>query len=408
MYSRRKAQDMKWSDVIGQADAKARLGQMLAGGRVPHALMLAGPTGHGTLALAIALASALLCERAGGARHRAAQPSMFGDDDDAEPLTEACGECPQCRMLTHFQHPDLHFSFPIVRLPSMPSDYKPTSDDFMAEWYAALDEEGPYLTLESWMRRIKATTQQPIIPAAESDALARKLTLAASQRGYKVAVVWLAERMNDDSANKILKTLEEPTPDTVFILAVERPELLLETIRSRVQRIDVPSISADDLTAALSQKRGIVPSAARGIARASAGNWTTATELLSPDAEQHIFLDQFITLMRHVYKRDVREMKKWSETVAAFGREKEKRLLTYFMRMVREAFISNFHEPQLSYMTAEEEKFIANFGRFVNESNVIEINALLELAVRDIAQNTNQKIVLFDTALRLTVLLLRK
>lgn len=397
---------MKWSDVIGQQDVKARLSQMLAEGRVPHALMLAGPTGHGTLALALAFASALLCERSRSARRLPCESE--NTETVGQTPNAPCGECAQCRMLRHFQHPDLHFSFPTVKLPSMAADHKPVSDDFMSEWYAAMSEEGPYLTLESWMRRIKATTQQPIITVAESDAIARNLSFAASQRGYKVAVIWLAERMNEDSANKILKTLEEPTPGTVFILAVERPELLLETIRSRVQRIDVPRIGADDLAAALSERRGIAPSAARGLARAADGNWITATELLSPDSEQHLFLDLFVMLMRQVYKRDVRGMKKWSEAVAAFGREKEKRLLTYFMRMVREAFMSNFHEPELSYMTQEEEKFVSNFGRFINEANVIEINSLLELALRDIAQNTNQRIVLFDTALRLTVLLLRK
>lgn len=397
---------MKWNEVIGQDDVKDRLKGLVADGRVPHAIMLCGETGNGTLALAMAMASTLLCQ----GRLDTGGGGMFADEVPAEPQPEACGNCPQCAMLRQWHHPDLHFSFPTVKSGSMSSDHKPVSDDYMSQWYDLINTQGPYITLDQWMDAMGATTQQAIITAAESDALGRKIALKASQGGYKVAIIWLAERMNDESANKILKTLEEPTESTVFILCVERPELLLETIRSRVQRIDVPRIDTESLTSALIERRGLDEQIARRLARATDGNWTKAIEQLEPDSEQKLFLDMFIMLMRQVYSRDVRGMKKWSETVgdAKFGREKQKRLLQYFMRMVREAFMSNFQNPELTYMTLEEEQFVSKFGRFINEANVIDINALLELALRDISQNTNQKIVFFDTALRLTVLLLRR
>lgn len=364
---------MNWDEVIGQQDVKNRLQGLIRDGRIPHALMLCGNTGYGTLALALATATELL--------HK-----------------------------TTNYHPDLHFSFPTVKLPSMSSDHKPVSDDFMKPWHELIDHEGPYITLDQWMEQMKATTQQAIITAAESDALARKISLTSSQGGYKVAIIWLAERMNEESANKILKTLEEPSGNTVFILVVERPELLLETIRSRVQRIDVPRIDAASLENALIERRGLDANTAHSLSRSSDGNWLSAIEQLLPGSERKFFLDMFIMLMRQVYSRDVRGMKKWSETVgdSKVGREKQKRLLQYFMRMVREAFMSNFQNPELTYMNAEEEQFVSKFGRFINEANVIDINSLLELALRDISQNTNQKIVFYDTALRLTVLLLRK
>lgn len=364
---------MDWNDVIGQQNVKNRLKDLVASGRMPHALMLCGETGYGTLALADALATELL--------HK-----------------------------TTSYHPDLHYSFPTVKLSSMGSDHKPVSDDFMKQWMELVKTESSYVTIEQWMEAMKATTQQAIITAAESDDLSRKLALKSSQGGYKVAIIWLAERMGDESANKILKTLEEPTPMTVFILCVERPERLLETIRSRVQRIDVPAIDEMSLENALVEKRGLDQDVAHRLARASSGNWLTAVELLSPDSERKLFLDMFVMLMREVYKRDVRGMKKWSDTVgdAKFGRERQKRLIQYFLRMVREAFMSNFRNPDLSYMTMEEEQFVSKFGRFINEANVIDINALFELALRDITQNTKANIVFYDTALRLTVLLLRK
>lgn len=397
---------MKWNEVIGQDDAKNRLKGLVTSGRVPHAIMLAGDTGNGTLALAMAMASTLLCQ----GRLNTGGGGMFDDETPAEPQPEACGACPQCAMLKNWHHPDLHFSFPTVKASSMSSDHKPVSDDYMTEWNKLIVRQGPYVTLDQWMEAMNATTQQAIITAAESDALARKIALKSSQGGYKVAIIWLAERMNEESANKILKTLEEPTDNTVFILCVERPELLLETIRSRVQRFDIPKIDTEAMTDALINRRGVDGEEARRLARATNGNWNKAIELLEPDSEQDMFLDMFIMLMRYVYSRDVRGMKKWSDTVgdSKFGREKQKRLLQYFMRMVRESFMSNFHNPELFYMTLKEEQFVSKFGRFINEANVIDINALLELALRDISQNTNQKIVFFDTALRLTVLLLRK
>lgn len=397
---------MKWNEVIGQEEVKERLKGLVTDGRVPHAMMLCGQTGNGTLALAMVMASTLLCQ----GRLNTGGGGMFADENPVEPKPEPCGSCPQCAMLRQWHHPDLHFSFPTVKASSMSGDHKPVSDDYMTEWYAMVNREGPYVTLDQWMDAMGATTQQAIITAAESDDLARKISLKSSQGGYKVAIIWLAERMNEESANKLLKTLEEPTDQTVFILCVERPELLLETIRSRVQRIDVPRIDDVSMEEALIQRRGLEQETARRLARASGGDWLKAVELLQPDSEQRLFFDLFVMLMRQVYSRDVRGMKQWSDTVsdAKFGREKQKRLLQYFMRMVRESFMSNFQNPELTYMTLEEEQFVSKFGRFINEANVIDINALLELALRDISQNTNQKIVFFDTALRLTVLLLRK
>lgn len=382
---------MVYTDVIGQQDVKMRLKQLTASGRMPHAIMLTGETGYGTLALAMATASRLLCQ-------------------NPTPEGEACGQCPQCAMLRKWHHPDLLFTYPTVKLASMSSEHKPVSDDFAKEWNDTICQTGPYLSMDTWMTAMKATTQQAIITAAESDELSRKLSLKSSQGGYKVSIIWLPERMNDESANKILKTLEEPPQQTVFILVAEKPELLLETIRSRVQAIEVPKIAEDELTQALIQQRGLEETTAKKIARVADGNWLKAIEQLDPDSEPRMFLDLFINLMRAVYKRDVRQMKQWSETVGGptFGREKQKRFLQYCMRMVRESFMSNFQEPELSYMTDDEEKFVRNFGRFINESNVIDINELFELALRDISQNTTQKVVLFDTALRLTVLLLRK
>jgi len=236
----------------------------------------------------------------------------------------------------------------------------------------------------------------------------RKLSLKSSQGGYKVSLIWLPERMNIECANKILKLLEEPPSHTVFIMVCQEPDRLLETIRSRVQRIDVKKINDVDIEQALVNKRGLTADMAHRIARMANGNWLKALEMLSADSENELFLDMFQSLMRLAYQRKVKELKTWSERMASLGREKQKRFLEYFLRLIRENFMYNFQHAELCYMTQREEDFAKNFARFINEANILPISELVNKAIRDIGQNANAKIVFFEMALQMIVLLIQK
>jgi len=194
----------------------------------------------------------------------------------------------------------------------------------------------------------------------------------------------------------------------VFIMVCEEPELLLDTIKSRTQRIDIKRIDDASLEQALIERRAIDAENAHRIARIAGGNWLRALENLDAGNENRQFLDMFIMLMRLAYQRNIKELKKWSEVVATYGREKQRRLLSYTMNMVRENFMYNFQQPELCYMTQEEENFSRKFARFINEANVIDISNLLQKARRDIGQNANAKVVFFDLALQMIVLLIRK
>ena len=381
---------MQFSEVIGQQEAADRLLQLVEEGRVPHALMLTGPVGSGKMALALAFASYLLGERHEG-KSLLQNPAMVANAE---------------AMLRKWQHPDLHFTFPVIRPKGTSGDRKMVSDDFAREWQELLSE-GPYFTMDQWMRRMNAENQQATIHEAESDALNHKLNMKSSQGGYKVSVVWLPERMNLTSANKLLKLLEEPPRQTVFLLVSEEPEQLLETIRSRVQRFDIHRIDTADIARALVGRRAIGEEDARRIARAAAGNWLKALEELDAGNENRQFFELFVILMRKAYMRDLRELKQWTETVYGFGREKQRRMLTYFMRMVRENFMYNFRQPGIVYMTQEEETFARNFARFINERNVVEITDMLQHAIRDIMQNANAKIQLFNMAMKMIIYLRR-
>ncbi len=381
-------------EVIGQQDIWSRLMEMVQENRVPHALMFCGPQGCGKLAMALAFASYLLGER----------------ESAPEELTEEQKRTQA--MLRKWEHPDLHFTFPTIKTSDMGGDHNPVSLDFIKEWKEMLLSQGPYVLISDWMQRMGKSdadfNKQAIITVEETDNISRELSMMSSQGGYKISLIWLPERMNIQAANKILKLLEEPPRQTLFLLVSENPELLLETIRSRTQRLDFKKIDNDSLEQALIERRALAQEMAHRIARIANGNWNAALEELDSGNENRQHLDMFIMLMRLAYMRNIHDLKKWSDVVATFGREKQKRMLDYFMHMLRESFMYNFRNPELSYMTQEEENFARNFARFINEANIIDISNLFEESKRFIAQNANPKIVFFDLALKIIVLLIRK
>ena len=376
---------MDFNEVIGQKEAISRLKELADTKRVPHAMMLCGPQGCGKMAIAIAFASYILTH----------------DIDDELRLRQANV------MLSNYEHPDLHFSYPVIRPAGTSNEHKMISDDFSKEWREMLKKDA-YFTMDHWLAAMNAANQQALIGAGESDDLIHKLSLKSSQGRYKVSIIWLPERINGECANKLLKLLEEPPYKTLFIMVCEQPEKLLETIRSRVQRFDIRRIDDESLKQALKTRRGLDEDIAKRITHIANGNWNRALENLDANNDNRQFFDMFVMFMRLTYMRNVKELKKWSEVTAGYGREKQRRMLQYFMTMVRESFMYNFHKPELCYMTLEEEQFTKNFARFINEANVIEINELLERCFRDIGQNANAKVVFFDMALKMIVLLIRK
>ncbi|MBQ4083275.1 MAG: DNA polymerase III subunit delta' [Bacteroidaceae bacterium] len=372
---------MYFKDIIGQDSVIRMLRTAVAEGRIPHAQLFCGPEGTGKLSVAIAYARYLCCA------HRS------GED--------ACGECPSCKKFDKLMHPDLHFAFPIYK---KDSNKTPRSDDFIDKWRQAV-AENPYMNLNQWMSSIGTENQQGLIYASQSEEIIRKLTLKSSEGGYKVMIVWMAEKMNTECANKLLKMIEEPPAQTVFLLLAENPDLLLPTIQSRVQRLALRPIEESIVSGALTEKYGLTEADARQIAHASAGNWLQAVETihLGNRAKEHIEL--FMTLMRRSYARDLKGMRQWAETVAGIGREPQKNFLVYCQRMIRESFICNFRRPEINYMNTDEANFTSRFAPFVNEKNIFGIMDELSEAQRHIEQNVNPKMVFFDLALKMIMLL---
>lgn len=374
---------MKFRQVVGHDDIKQRLCSEAEAGRIPHALMLCGPSGTGKLPMALALATRLLC------------PSPTE--------TDACGVCPSCLMAGKLAHPDLHFVFPIIRYKDAQSSI---SDMYLAPW-RSLVTETPYFDMNDWLTAMGAENQQALIYTAESDSIQRKLSLKSGLGGRKVMIIWQPEKMSVECANKLLKLIEEPPARTHFILVSETPEQLLPTIVSRTQRIDLPPLDTDTLVRALEEQEHADHDKAAAAARIAHGSYTAALHSLSAGAENELFFDLFVMLMRLSYQRKIKDMKQWADQVAGMGRERQKALLTYCQHLVRENFVYNFGRSELNYQTPRENEFSRNFARFINERNVIRIMDELDLAQRDIEQNVSPKMVFFDFALKMIVLLIQ-
>ena len=374
---------MFFKDIIGQKEAKQRLIREVKEGKIAHARLFCGPEGIGKLPLAIAYARYLSCSN----------PTE----------TDACGTCPNCIKFNKLAHPDLHFVFPVIKKKSKDA----VSDDFIAEWRELINQT-PYFNLNMWLEEMGAENQQALIYVKESDEIIRKLSLKSSQGGYKIMIIWLPEKMNIECSNKLLKLLEEPPSQTFFLLVSEEPDTLLATIQSRTQRFNLYGIEEEDIVVRLQQQYGIQESDAISIAHRSEGNFLKALEEIHLNEENKIFFELFVNLMRLSYQRKIREMKQWSETLAAMGRERQKHFLTYCQRMIRENFIYNFHDPSLIYLNEEEKNFSSRFAPFINEYNVINIMYELSEAQRHIEQNVNARMVFFDFSLKMIVLLVQK
>lgn len=373
---------MKFKDIVGHEQTKQQLRQAVLEGRIPHAQLFFGASGVGKLPLALAYAQYVQCE------HRTAEDS--------------CGVCPTCLQYGNLQHPDLHFAYPIVK-----TDVGDVCDDFADKWREQL-LESPYFDLDDWYRRLGVENKQGMIYEKESGEILRKLNLKAFGDGYKVMLIWLPEKMNATCANKLLKLLEEPPEKTLFLLISEQPDQLLSTIISRVQQIRVPRLSEEEIM----QGAGV----SADMAHIANGSLLAALRLQQEDTQNKRFLEQFINLMRDAFtigqisdpkkKFDsLLRLREWSQTMSGLGREEQKAFLQYTQRQVRENYICNFGQSAMSYQTADERAFSSRFAPYIHGGNVERIMLELDRAEQQIGQNGNAKMIFFDLALQMIVLI---
>lgn len=352
--------------------------QAVREGRIPHAQLLTGPAGIGKLQLAVAYAQYIAC------------PHRTPDD--------SCGVCPTCLQYQNLQHPDLHFAFPIVK-----SDKGDVCDDFFPQLRQLLLDR-QYFDVNDWTAELGEETKQAIIYEKESSEILRKLSLKSFADGYKVMIIWQPERMNTIAANKLLKLLEEPPAQTLFLLVSENPDQLLTTIISRVQQIVVPRLSESELASIFGAD----------IAHIANGSYLEARRISEAAEDNEAYLNDFKALMRNAWlvgrKKNYQallDLRRWSLEMAdsKVGRERQKAFLQYAQRQVRENYIYNLAQPEMNYQTHAEAQFSANFAPFIHAGNVERIMGELERAEVQISQNGNAKIIFFDLCLQMIVLI---
>ncbi|WP_323787455.1 DNA polymerase III subunit delta' [Psychroserpens sp.] len=381
---------MLFSEILGQEHIKSHLTTSADHGRVPHAQLFVGPEGSGTLPMAIAYAQYLLCKNS---------------DEENGNGNEACNI-----KFKNLSHPDLHFAFPVATNDKVKSH--PVSNHFMEEWRQLIDRQ-PYGNLFDWYRILGIDNKQGQIGVDEAQDIVKALALKSYEGGYKVMLIWMAEKMNTSASNKLLKLIEEPPNKTIFILIAEDEEQIINTIKSRCQLLHFPPLAEDVIKTSLIKNYQIPEADAIKIAHQANGNYNKACDLVYSDSEDTQFEDWFVFWIRSAFKAKgnksaIHDLISWSETIAKTGRETQKQFLNFCLDFFRQALLLNYNASTLVFMEPKTSFKLENFAPYVHGNNILDISKELQDAIYHIERNGNSKIILTDLSIKLTRLLHKK
>lgn len=377
---------MQFKNVIGQTAIKQRLIQSVRENHVSHAQLFLGPAGSGKLPLALAYAQYILCPN--------------------RTETDSCGVCPTCQKMQKLVHPDLHFVVPTANTKKVKSN--PESDLFMEEWREYVIQNQGYVDTSSWYTFLDVENKQGYMSVRDAASLLRKLSMKAYEGEYKIAIIWMAEKMRVDTANKLLKLLEEPPEKTVFLLIAEDGEELLATIKSRTALVKIPALDTVSIEMALQQRFGCDPQQARDAAMISEGNWLTASQSFKNFEDHKFFFATFQQWMRLCFKAAYSELIDFSANIKTIGREKQKELLDYGLRIIRNSLLFNNNLADIVMLPDDEKTFNSKFAPFVNPANLAQIAELFDEAIRHIERNGNAQLVFTDVSFKMVGLLKKK
>jgi len=382
---------MQFSEILGQDYIKNHLTKSADLGRIPHAQLFVGPEGSGTLPMAIAYSQYVLCNN---------------KDSKNEGANESCNI-----KFQKLSHPDLHFVYPTVSTEEVKQ--KPKSIDFITDWRQFITQN-PYGGLFDWYAKLGVQNKQGEIRVDDAQEILKSLSLKSYEGGYKIMIVWMADKLNIAASNKLLKLLEEPPEKTIFILISENEEDIIQTIRSRCQIVHFNGLSEQTIADGLISREQIEPKLAQKIAHQAQGNYSKALHLLFDDSDDFPFDQWFVTWVRAAFKAKgnaaaIQDLILWSEQIAALGRETQKKFLQFCIEMFRQALLLNYEATTLVYIEPKVEKFkLKNFAPFVNGNNINDIFKELSDAMYHIERNGNAKIILTDLSIKLTRLIHKK
>ncbi len=382
---------MQFSEILGQNHIKNHLIQSAGTGRIPHAQLFIGPEGSGTLPMAIAYAQFIICSNSG--------IENLGSNN-------ACNQ-----KFLGLSHPDVHFIYPTVATDEVKS--KPKSIDFIQDWRQFVTKN-PYGNLFDWYQVLEVKNKQGEIRVDDAQEILKTLALKSFEGGYKIMIVWMADKMNIAASNKLLKLLEEPTAKTVFILISENEEDIIQTIRSRCQVLYFNNLPESVIAEELMKNMTVDEKKALKIAHQAQGNYNKALQILNDEGNENPFDEWFVSWVRAAFRAKgnaaaIQDLIAWSETIASLGRETQKKFLNYCIEMFRQGLLLNYKTEKLVYIEPKVERFkLENFAPFVNGNNIELIFNELSDAIFHIERNGNAKIILTDLSIKLTRLIHKK
>lgn len=381
---------MLFQNIVGQEHIKKHLTFSANNGRVPHAQLFSGAEGSGTLAMALAYAQYVMC----------ANKQNENNENNA------------CNLkFDKFNHPDLHFIFPTVTTDDVKS--KPKSADFMTKWYDFL-KENQYPSLMDWYTHLGVDNKQGEIRVDDAQDVLKEMSLKSYEGGYKILIVWMAEKMNIATSNKLLKIIEEPPQQTLILLITENEEDIIQTIKSRCQLIKFNALSTDQIADYLINHFKLELTEAKQIAHQAQGNLNKAIKIITQVSASEDFETYFIQWVRAAFRAKknpavIQEILLWSEKIAGLGREKQKLFIDFCLEMFRQALLTNYQTLDLVYYTAKDTGFkLENFAPFINGNNIFDIFEKLNDARYHIERNANAKIIFSDLSIQLTRLIHKK
>ena len=375
---------MLFSEIVGHDDLKKRLIQSVNENRVAHAQLFVGTEGRGKMALAIAYAQYINCQN--------------------RTESDSCGVCPSCKKYMSLSHPDLHFIFPTATNKSVKKD--PESDLFLAEWREYFSDCQGYVNLSEWFDKLDIENKQGIINVRDASTVIRKLSFKSYESEYKVVILWMPEKLNVFSANKLLKLIEEPPEKTLFLLVAENQEEVLSTIRSRCVLVKVPRLDTAVIKDALVEKCGCSEQLALDAATMSNGSWPLAKRFSNDIDNEMLYADTFRKWMRYCFKGAVPELIDFvANEIKGLGREKQKALLEYGLNIFHCSLLINNNISSAVMLTSAEKTFAQNFAPYINMKNVTQICALFEESINQIVRNANAQLVFMDDSLKMSKLL---
>ena len=366
--------------------------------RISHALLFLGKEGCGALSLAIAFAQYIVCEKVNRKGAAPAGPSLFGEETpppvQGEGMLDSCGECPSCQKMLQLMHPDVHFSYPVI--PRKSGD-KPLSSDYITEWREFIAKY-PYGNSYDWLQFIGAENKQGNITAYECNEIIRKLSLKSFESGFKILLMWMPEYLGNEG-NKLLKLIEEPPPDTLFILVAENESLILQTILSRTQLVKIPALTQQDIASALVDRAKLAEDPARQIALIAEGNYHEALQLMQHADEdwQSLLRDWLNAILKGGPIAQV----KWIDEVSKLGREKQKQFLRYFNHLLEQAIRLQAMGANNLHLADKDKDFAGRLNKIAGFNQQQAIIEELDKASYYIERNANPKMLFHALTIKL-------